>query len=49
MVEIAKIKDEDFGEKELETNNPRIRRASRGIVKREDGCIAIFCKENKNK
>ncbi len=42
------IKDEDFGLKSIEFNNPRIRKGARGIIIREDGKIAIFNKTNKN-
>lgn len=46
---IDTIKDEDVGEKSVEVQNFRTRRASRGIVLREaDGKIAVFYKSNKN-
>ena len=45
---IARITDETFGEESKEFNNPKIRKGARGIVQREDGKIAIFCKKNKN-
>lgn len=45
---ICKITDKDIGQNYHELNNPRIRIASRGIVVREDGKIAVFNKSNKN-
>ena len=45
---ICKLTDLDIGEKYIEINNPKIRTASRGIVIRDDGKIAIFNKSNKN-
>lgn len=45
---IKVLKDEDFGLKSVEFNNPRVRYGARGIVIREDGKIAIFNKTNKN-
>lgn len=45
---IGIIKDEDLGLESIEFNNPRVRIGARGIVKREDGKIAIFNKVNKN-
>ena len=45
---IARITDETFGQKSQEFHNPRIRKGARGIVQREDGRIAVFCKKNKN-
>lgn len=45
---IAKITDEDFGEKSQENLDPRVRIASRGIVINAEGKIAIFNKENMN-
>lgn len=45
---IAEITDKDLGLKINEFNNPEERIASRGIVIRNDGKIAIFYKKNKN-
>lgn len=45
---IAEITDEDFGLKSSKLENPKVREASRGIVIREDGKIAIFYKKNMN-
>ena len=45
---ICRITDNDIGEKNIEFDNPRIRKAARGIVIRDDGKIAIFNKFNKN-
>ena len=45
---IRVLKDEDFGLKSIEFNNPRIRYGARGIVIRDDDKIAIFNKSNKN-
>lgn len=45
---ICKITDRDIGEEYFELENPRIRLASRGIVIRDDGKIAVFNKSNKN-
>ena len=45
---ICKITDEDIGENYIGLDNPELRLASRGIVIREDGKIAIFNKANKN-
>ena len=45
---ICKITDRDIGEEYSELENPRIRLASRGIVIRDDGKIAVFNKSNKN-
>ena len=45
---ICKITDADIGEKEKEVKNPKLRKAARGIVLREDGKIAVFNKANKN-
>ena len=45
---IYRVTDSDIGEKELNMENPRIRLASRGIVIRDDGKIAVFNKTNKN-
>lgn len=45
---ICKITDSDIGEEYIENQNPRIRYASRGIVVRDDGKIAVFNKVNKN-
>ncbi len=45
---IAKITDEDIGEKMVEMNNPFHRKASRGIVFDNEGNIAVFFKKNKN-
>lgn len=45
---IAKLTNEDFGLEPKEVENCNIRKASRGIVIREDGKIAIQHKSNKN-
>ena len=45
---ICKITDSDIGEKLIDINNPKLRLASRGIVIRDDGKIAVFNKYNKN-
>ena len=45
---ICKITDKDIGENAIGMENPRLRYASRGIVIREDGKIAVFNKSNKN-
>lgn len=45
---IVEITDEMFGEKSIPFNQPEIRYGARGIVEREDGCIAIFNKKKKN-
>lgn len=45
---ICKITDLDIGEELVEMKNPRLRTASRGIVIRDDGKIAVFNKSNKN-
>ena len=45
---ICKLTDTDIGEKYIETENPQLRLASRGIVIRDDGKIAVFNKYNKN-
>lgn len=45
---IAKITDEDIGEKMVEMNEPFCRKAARGIVLDNDGNMAVFCKTNKN-
>jgi 8-oxo-dGTP diphosphatase len=42
------ITDKDFGLKEKEFDNPRIRYGARGIVLDNDGKIAILNKKNKN-
>ncbi len=42
------ITDEDLGLESTKFNNPRLRIGARGIVKRQDGKIAIFNKVNKN-
>lgn len=47
MKQIAIIKDEDFGLKSKEFNNPRIRYGARGIVI-NGNLIAVFNKSNKN-
>ena len=44
---IAEITDKDLGLKKKEFSNPEERIASRGIVIRNDGKIAIFYKSNK--
>ena len=44
---ICKLTDTDIGEKYIETENPQLRLASRGIVIRYDGKIAVFNKSNK--
>lgn len=45
---IVEITDEMFGLNSVEFNNPKIRYGARGILKREDGCIAVFNKKAKN-
>lgn len=45
---ICKITDKDIGEIPKEMTNPKLRKAARGIVIREDGKIAVFNKSNKN-
>ncbi len=46
---LFKLTDKDIGEKENELkSNHRLRIASRGIVLRDDGKIAVFNKTNKN-
>lgn len=45
---IAKITDEDIGEKMVDMKDNIYRKASRGIVLDENGNIAIFYKKNKN-
>lgn len=42
------LKDEDFGLKSVEFQNPRIRYGARGIIINEEGKVAIFNKVNKN-
>ncbi len=45
---ICKLTDADIGYEYIRTENPQLRLASRGIVIREDGKIAVFNKCNKN-
>ncbi len=45
---ISVLVDEDFNLNSIPFNDPRIRYGARGIVKRQDGKIAIFNKSNKN-
>lgn len=45
---LFKLTDKDFEIEPQEMNNSRLRLASRGIVVREDGKIAIQNKQNKN-
>lgn len=45
---IAEITDEMFGLEKLPFCTPKVRFGARGIVKREDGKIAIFFKKKKN-
>lgn len=45
---IAKITDEDIGEKMVEMDNPFHRKAARGIVLDNEGNMAVFYKKNKN-
>lgn len=45
---IAEITDKMFGIEEIPFNNPKVRYGARGIVKREDGLIAVFYKKAKN-
>lgn len=45
---IKKITDEDFGNKNLIMNKPRIRFAARGIVFNSENKLAILCKKAKN-
>ena len=42
------ITDEDFGNKSINFNNPRVRFGARGIVINKKGALAIFNKVNKN-
>ena len=48
MKVIAEITDDMFGIKPISFNNPKIRYGARGIVKKQDGTIAVFCKRAKN-
>ena len=48
MKEIGVIKNSCFGLKDIKLKNPRERKASRGIVIRDDGKIALFNKKKKN-
>ena len=48
MNTIIEITDEMFGQKSIPFNNPKVRYGARGIVKREDGHIAVFYKKAKN-
>ena len=45
---ICKITDNEIGGTFNDMDSPRLRQASRGIVIREDGKIAVFNKSNKN-
>lgn len=45
---IAEITDEMFGLEQVPFNNPKVRYGARGIVKKEDGLIAVFYKKAKN-
>lgn len=45
---ITEITDEVFGMQSIPFNNPIVRYGARGIVKREDGLIAVFNKKAKN-
>ena len=45
---IAEITDKMFGIEEIPFNNPTIRYGARGIIKRDDGLIAVFYKQAKN-
>ena len=45
---ICKLTDKDIGGKTINMENPKLRLATRGIVIREDGKIAVFNKKNKN-
>lgn len=45
---ICKLTDTDIGEISTKIENPKLRLASRGIVIRDDGKIALFNKYNKN-
>jgi len=45
---IAVVTDEDFGLERKELYNPIVRFGARGIVLREDGKMAVFCKEKIN-
>ena len=45
---IAVITDEMFGDKSIQFDNPKVRYGARGIVRREDGRIAVFNKKAKN-
>ena len=48
MKVITEITDDMFGIKPISFNNPKIRYGARGIVKKQDGTIAIFFKKAKN-
>ncbi len=43
-----KILNSDFGLKDKEMNNPRLRYGARGIIENENGEIAVFNKQVKN-
>ena len=45
---ITEITDEVFGMESVPFNKPTVRYGARGIVVREDGCIAVFYKQVKN-
>ena len=45
---ICKLTDSDIGEVDTKNKNPKLRTASRGIIIRDDGKIAVFNKSNKN-
>lgn len=45
---IFRVTDKCFGLEENKVVDPIKRRASRGIVVRDDGKIAVFCKQKKN-
>lgn len=45
---IAEITDEMFGLEQVPFNNPKVRYGARGIVKKENGLIAVFHKKAKN-
>lgn len=45
---ICKLTDIDIGEKYNELVEPKVRIGARGIIRRNDGKIAIFNKSNKN-
>ena len=45
---ITEITDDTFGIESIPFDNPKIRYGARGIVKKQDGTIAVFFKKAKN-